>query len=105
MEKNILKIKINKRDKKAQIFFSDSRVDAVDFNCISGYILFKSFVSSDMLNIQGFNYYEHLDNNQKNILDNLEEIKLNLENDFKSFDFVSDVGWFNLPAMNPMVKE
>ena len=100
MARNILKIEINKRDKKARIFCSNGSVDAVDFNYTSGYILFKSFTSFDMLNIQGFNYYKHFDNQQKNILDNLEEIKLNLNNDLKSYDFISDVGSFNLPSIH-----
>lgn len=101
MARNILKIEINKRGKKARIFDINGNIDTVEFNhSPSGYVLFKSFVCSDMLNIKGFDYYEHLNDYQKNILENLEEIKINLNNDFKSYDFVSDAGCFNLPVIN-----
>lgn len=101
MVRNILKIEINKRDKKARIFDINGNIDTVEFNCMSGYILFKSFVSSDMLNIKGFNYYDDLNEKQKLILDNLIEIKLNLNSDIKSYDFISNslaLGTFTIPV-------
>ena len=99
--RNILKIEIYAKDKKAKIFDINKNIDVVEFNDIpSGYVLFKAFKCSDMLNIkQNINYYDDLNLEQKNILDNLIEIKLNFENNIKSYDFISTYGSkFNLVA-------
>ena len=99
--RNILKIEIYAKDKKAKIFDINKNIDTVEFNQTpSGYVLFKAFKCSDMLDIkQNINYYDDLNLEQKYILDNLVEIKLNFENNIKSYDFISLNGSkFNLIA-------
>lgn len=97
--RNILKIEIYAKDKKAKIFDINKNIDVVEFNDIpNGYVLFRAFKCSDMLDIkQSINYYDDLNLEQKYILDNLVEIKLNFENNIKSYDFISTYGSkFNL---------
>ena len=99
--RNILKIEIYAKDKKVKIFDINRNIDTVEFNHTpSGYVLFRSFKCSNMLNIkQNINYYDNLTFEQKYILDNLIEIKLNFENNIKSYDFISSCGSkFNLIA-------
>ena len=99
--RNILKIEIYAKDKKAKIFDINKNIDVVEFNHIpNGYVLFRAFKCSDMLNIkQSINYYDDLNLEQKYILDNLVEIKSNFENNIKSYDFISTYGSrFNLVA-------
>ena len=97
--RNILKIEIFKQQQKATIYDFNGNIDTVTFNHVpSGYVLFRSLKASDMLNIQNINYYDDLSIEQKNILDNLEEIKININNNIKSFDFISSIGKFNLLA-------
>ena len=92
--KNILKIKINKKEKEAIIYDKNQRVDIVTFNNdLSGYIILRAFKCSDMLNLDKISYYDDLSIRDKNILDNCEEIKLNSNN--KSYDFISPLGVLN----------
>ena len=71
--RNILKIEIYAKDKKAKIFDINKNIDIVEFNHIpNGYVLFRAFKCSDMLDIkQNINYYDDLNLEQKYILDNL----------------------------------
>ena len=89
--RNILKIEINKKEKKAVIYDKNKNIDIVTFNNdLSGYIILRSFKCSDMLNLDNINYYDDLSIRDKNILDNCNEIKLNSNN--ISYDFISPVG-------------
>ncbi len=91
--RNILKIEINKKEKKAVIYDKNKNIDIVTFNDLSGYIILKAFKCSDMLNLDNVNYYDDLSIRDKNILDNCSEIKLNINN--VSYDFISPVGILN----------
>jgi hypothetical protein len=100
--RDIIKIEIFKNERKARIFDANGLIDTVEFNHIpSGYVLFRSFIASDMCNIKGFNYYDDINEKQKLILDNLEEIKVNLKSNIKSYDFISNssaLGKFTIPV-------
>ena len=91
--RNILKIEINKKEKKAIIHDKNKSIDIVTFNDLSGYIILRAFKCSDMLNLDNVNYYDDLSIRDKNILDNCNEIKLNINN--ISYDFISPVGILN----------
>ena len=92
--RNILKIEINKKEKKATIYDKNKSIDIVTFNNdLSGYIIFKAFKCSDMLNLDNVNYYDDLSIRDKNILDNCDKIKLNTNG--VSYDFISPVGILN----------
>lgn len=91
--RNILKIEINKKEKKAVIYDKNKSVDIVTFNDLSGYIILRALKCSDMLNLDNVNYYDDLSIRDKNILDNCSEIKLNINN--ISYDFISPVGILN----------
>ena len=99
--RNILKIEINKKEKKAIIYDKNKSIDIVTFsNDLSGYIILRAFKCSDMLNLDNVSYYDDLSIRDKNILDNCNEIKLNINN--ISFDFISPVGIlnFNIKKLN-----
>ena len=92
--RNILKIEINRKEKKAVIYDKNKSIDIVTFNNdLSGYIILISFKCSDMLNLDNVNYYDDLSIRDKNILDNCSEIKLNANN--ASYDFISLIGILN----------
>ena len=92
--KNITKIEINKKEKKAIIYDKNKNIDIVTFNNdLNGYIILKSFKCSDMLNLDNVSYYDDLSIRDKNILDNCSEIKLNANN--LSYDFISHIGILN----------
>ena len=92
--RNILKIEINKKEKKAVIYDKNKNIDIVTFNNdLSGYIILRAFKCSDMLNLDNINYYNDLSTRDQNILDNCNEIKLNINN--ISYDFISPVGILN----------
>ena len=92
--RNILKIEINKKEKKAVIYDKNKNIDIVTFsNDLSGYNILRAFKCSDMLNLDNLNYYDDLSIRDKNILDNCSEIKLNINN--ISYDFISPVGILN----------
>ncbi len=92
--RNILKIEINKKEKKAIIYDKNKNIDIVTFNNdLSGYIILRAFKCSDMLNLDNVNYYDDLSIRDKNILDNCNEIKLNINN--ISYDFISPIGILN----------
>ena len=92
--RNILKIEINKKEKKAVIYDKNKNIDIVTFNDdLNGYIILRAFKCSDMLNLDKINYYDDLSLRDKNILDNCNEIKLNSNN--RSYDFVSPIGILN----------
>ena len=91
--RNILKIEINKKEKKAVIYDKYKSIDTVTFNDLSGYIILRAFKCSDMLNLDNVSYYDDLSIRDKNILDNCNEIKLNINN--ISYDFISPVGILN----------
>ncbi len=92
--RNILKIEINKKEKKAIIHDKNKSIDIVTFsNDLSGYIILRAFKCSDMLNLDNVSYYDDLSVRDKNILDNCNEIKLNINN--LSYDFISPVGILN----------
>ena len=99
--RNILKIEINKKEKKAIIYDKNKNIDIVTFNNdLSGYIILRAFKCSDMLNLDNVSYYDDLSTRDKNILDNCNEIKLNINN--ISYDFISPVGIlnFNIKKLN-----
>ena len=91
--RNIIKIEINKKEKKAIIYDKNKSIDIVAFNDLSGYIILRAFKCSDMLNLDNVNYYNDLSIRDQNILDNCNEIKLNINN--ISYDFISPVGILN----------
>ena len=91
--RNILKIEINKKEKKAIIYDKNKNIDIVSFNDLSGYIILRAFRCSDMLNLDNINYYDDLSTREKNILDNCNEIKLNINS--ISYDFISPLGILN----------
>ena len=62
-------------------------------NDLSGYIILRAFKCSDMLNLDNVSYYDDLSIRDKNILDNCNEIKLNINN--ISYDFISPIGILN----------
>jgi hypothetical protein len=93
--RNIIKIEINKKEKKAVIYDKNKTVDMVTFNNdLNGYITLRTFSCSDMLNLDKVSYYNDLSIRDKNILDNCDEIKLNINN--VSYDFISPVGILNI---------
>ena len=99
--RNILKIEINKKEKKAVIYDKNKSIDIVTFsNDLSGYIILRAFKCSDMLNLDNVNYYDDLSTREKNILDNCNKIELNRNK--ISYDFISPVGIlnFNIKKLN-----
>lgn len=93
--RNILKIEINKKEKEAIIYDVNNSIDKVTFNNeFSGYTILRSFSCSDMLNLDKISYYDDLSLRDKNILDNCNEIKLNINN--LSYDFISPIGVLNI---------
>ena len=92
--RNILKIEINKKEKKAVIYDKNKNIDIVTFNNdLNGYIILRAFKCSDVLNLDNVSYYDDLSIRDKNILDNCNEIKLNINN--ISYNFISPVGILN----------